>query len=90
MLRNGGARPLEYVVTLDPRYPVQGARTRRVAVAPGTTASDRWPLATSDHWYDVSVTLAGDATFLRRFAGKIETGRPGRTDPGIGAMQLTA
>lgn len=89
MLSNGDVSPREFIVALDPRYPVQGPRTRRVAVAPGQTVRDRWPLAKSDHWYDLSVTLAGDATFLRRFAGKVETGRQGRTDPGIGTMQLT-
>lgn len=89
MLRNAGPAPLIFEVALDPRYPAQGARTVRIPVAPGRSVEQLWRLGPSDNWYDLSVTLAGGPVFLRRFAGKIETGRPGRTDPGIGAMQLT-
>jgi hypothetical protein len=31
----------------------------------------------------------GGVETLRRFAGKVETGKPGRTDPGIGPMRMT-
>jgi phospholipase C len=33
-------------------------------------------------WYDLAVTLDGDNTFLRRFAGHIENGKPSFSDPG--------
>lgn len=32
-------------------------------------------------WYDVSVTAEGDPGFLRRFAGHVETGADGVSDP---------
>ncbi|WP_084581856.1 phosphocholine-specific phospholipase C [Sphingomonas azotifigens] len=90
VLRNRGTQPAQLSIAMDPRYPVAGERHRMVTLVPGETLRDAWPLAASDHWYDLSVRSAGDAAFLRRFAGKIETGRRGRTDPGIGAMQVTA
>lgn len=90
VLRNSGSEPMVFAIALDGHYPAQGARTRRISVAPGKQVSDIWRLATSDHWYDLTVTLVDDAAFLRRFAGKVETGRAGRTDPGIGPMRVTA
>jgi phospholipase C len=35
-------------------------------------------------WYDVSVTAAGDPSYLRRLAGHVETGRPSISDPAFG------
>jgi phospholipase C len=35
-------------------------------------------------WYDVSVTAAGDPSYLRRLAGHVETGRPSVSDPAFG------
>jgi phospholipase C len=43
------------------------------------------PLAQSHHWYDFSVTIAGIHGFLRRFAGRVETGKPGFSDPVMGS-----
>jgi phospholipase C len=44
-----------------------------------------WPLALSGNWYDFSVTSSADPTFLRRYAGHVETGAPSVSDPLIGA-----
>ncbi|WP_226018133.1 phosphocholine-specific phospholipase C [Novosphingobium sp. FKTRR1] len=85
---NHGTAAAEFVVSLDAAYPVQGARERRIAVPPGTQRSDLWRLSRSDRWYDLAVTASGTAGFLRRFAGKVENGKPGRTDPAIGQMRL--
>jgi phospholipase C len=35
------------------------------------------------------LTEAGAPHFVRRFAGKVETGKAGRTDPGIGPMRMS-
>jgi phospholipase C len=35
----------------------------------------------SGNWYDVAVVSDQDPKFLRRFAGHVETGRPGTSDP---------
>ncbi len=36
-----------------------------------------------DRWYDVTVTCDKDKAFRRRFAGHVENGRPGLSDPAI-------
>jgi phospholipase C len=40
-------------------------------------------LARSSQWYDFGVTIVGAAHYLRRFAGRVETGKPGITDPAM-------
>jgi phospholipase C len=47
----------------------------------GKRAQRRFTLADSGNWYDF--TVRGDG-FERRFAGRLETGRPSTSDPAIG------
>jgi phospholipase C len=35
-------------------------------------------------WYDISVTVASDAGFLRRLSGHVENGEASFSDPAIG------
>lgn len=42
----------------------------------------RWPLRASGFWYDFTVTA--EDGFLRRLAGRIETGAPSVSDPAMG------
>jgi len=35
-------------------------------------------------WYDLTITVDSDASFVWRFAGHVETGRPGYSDPALG------
>jgi phospholipase C len=58
-----------------------GSRERNVLVPAGAHIEEAWVLASSHHWYDLTVTSNEDATFQRRFAGHIETGRPSISDP---------
>jgi len=44
----------------------------------------QWATHSSGHWYDFSVIDESDADFLRRFAGRIETGRDSISDPAFG------
>jgi phospholipase C len=88
ILRNEGTAPVVFTVDLNEHYPTNGPRRRTIRVQPGTEAREHWPLAASDHRYDLLITLAGAPDFVRRFAGKVETGNPGRTDPGIGPMRM--
>jgi phospholipase C len=88
-LANRGAAPRTFIVTLDLAYPGPD-RTRRHVVAPGATMTDLWSLTPSDRWYDLTVEVAEEPGFVRRFAGRVGGDRPGRTDPGIGAMRLRA
>ncbi|SFG77541.1 phosphocholine-specific phospholipase C [Pedobacter insulae] len=44
----------------------------------------------SGYWYDFSITIDGDHSFSQHYAGKVETGKPGTTDPlmGINASSI--
>ncbi|MGC4053483.1 MAG: alkaline phosphatase family protein [Paludibaculum sp.] len=42
----------------------------------------------SRHWYDFSVTVEGAAGYLRRYAGRVETGQPGISDPVMGGQRI--
>jgi phospholipase C len=50
------------------------------------TASAVIDLSKSFGWYDFSVTIDGFPGYLQRFAGKVETGKPGYSDPFMGGM----
>jgi phospholipase C len=54
----------------------------RYSVDPGMQIDPRWSLEATDDWYDFTVTM-GDA-FERRFAGRLETGKDGISDPAMG------
>ncbi|MFG3182658.1 phosphocholine-specific phospholipase C [Streptomyces nigra] len=58
-----------------------GGRPATVTVRPGVTVRRVFGLAASRRWYDLTVTADGDRAFLRRFAGHVENGRPGVSDP---------
>ncbi|MFJ3669865.1 phosphocholine-specific phospholipase C [Streptomyces sp. NPDC090106] len=60
-----------------------GGRARTVSVRPGATVREVVDLRASRRWYDLTVTSASDTAFLRRFAGHVENGRPGVSDPAI-------
>ena len=36
-------------------------------------------------WYDLTITVDSDASFVRRIAGHVETGKPSMSDPALGA-----
>ncbi|GHF06336.1 phosphocholine-specific phospholipase C [Streptomyces fumanus] len=60
-----------------------GGRRRTITVRPGATVRHTVDLTASHRWYDLTVTSETDPTFLRRFAGHVENGRPGVSDPAI-------
>ncbi|MFC4329715.1 phosphocholine-specific phospholipase C [Streptomyces andamanensis] len=62
-----------------------GGRPVEVAVKAGATVRHRFALAASRRWYDLTVTSAADPSFVRRFAGHVENGLPGVSDPAIAA-----
>jgi len=41
-------------------------------------------LKNSSNWYDFTLKVNGSTTFMRRFAGRVETGKPGISDPFMG------
>jgi phospholipase C len=44
-----------------------------------------WDLDASFGWYDFTLEVEGDASFLQRLAGHVETGRDSVSDPALGA-----
>ena len=77
-LANHGTQPVRLVVT-PAGYPKGPARHH--TLAGGASLSDAWSVKDSAGWYDLAVTVGGSATFLRRLAGRVETGRPSTSDP---------
>jgi phospholipase C len=57
------------------------ASARHYHLAPGASVEDAWPVGDTYGWYDLSVTCDSSATFLRRLAGRVESGRPSVSDP---------
>ena len=45
-----------------------------------------WNLAQTGFWYDFEITSSTDSSFLRRVAGRIETGHHSVTDPAMGLI----
>ncbi|OIJ85552.1 phospholipase C, phosphocholine-specific [Streptomyces sp. MUSC 14] len=62
-----------------------GGHPATVTVRPGARVRHTVDLTVSKRWYDVTVTCEGDPAFLRGFAGHVENGRPGVSDPAIAA-----
>ena len=60
-------------------------------LAPGGKTSRRWSLTTSRGWYDLTVSLDGDpGGWVRRLAGRMETGANSITDPAMGGAAILA
>jgi phospholipase C len=53
-------------------------------VQPFSLAALSWDVDSTGGWYDFRVTSSADDLFSRRFAGRIESGRPSVSDPGMG------
>ncbi|MCF3175684.1 phospholipase C, phosphocholine-specific [Streptomyces sioyaensis] len=60
-----------------------GGASETYPVRAGATVKKPLDLRASKRWYDLSVTSDSDKTFLRRFAGHVENGEPGVSDPAI-------
>jgi phospholipase C len=54
-------------------------------VRPNRQAEMTLVLRDTGSWYDLQVTVESDPTFVRRVAGRIETGRHSVSDPAMGA-----
>jgi len=79
ILTNSGTAPCVLQIAND-YAPSEAAH--EFHLMPGATAEDHWSLASSYQWFDLSITSEGLPTFLRRFAGHVETGRASTSDPG--------
>lgn len=76
---NKGGMPCELTVRPN-AYRSDGPWTFPVAAR--GRAKGAWSVIDSGNWYDFTVTAPD---FERRFAGRMETGEPGSSDPAMGA-----
>ncbi|QJE95532.1 phosphocholine-specific phospholipase C [Luteolibacter luteus] len=77
---NLGSVPLE----LELKDHAYGAGISRRSFAPGSDETLSFDLTASHRWYDLGVAITGSPRFSRRFAGRVETGEHGMSDPLIG------
>lgn len=76
-LVNEGLEPC----TLTARNSYGDDAIRRYELGPSVTREDRWSLASSSGWFDLSIEGREHGSMFRRFAGHVETGRPSTSDP---------
>jgi phospholipase C len=76
-LQNSGAAPADITITPNNRL-LSGAQT--LTLSSGASSPLKLNLATSGHWYDFT---ASASNFERRFAGRMETGQDGFSDPAM-------
>jgi len=81
-LENTGGKPLQIEVT-DHAYNVNN---HKLVVPASGKSNVVLQLEKSFGWYDFSVKVAGDDLFEKRYAGRVETGRPSYTDPFMGRV----
>ncbi|MFE9998139.1 phosphocholine-specific phospholipase C [Streptomyces avermitilis] len=60
-----------------------GGKPRSFKVRSGATVKHTVDLRAARRWYDLTVVSDADTGFLRRFAGHVENGLPGVSDPAI-------
>jgi phospholipase C len=61
------------------------AQKQQVAVDAGKSVAWHQALEASFGWYDLTITVASDSSFVRRIAGHVENGGPSISDPALGA-----
>lgn len=60
-----------------------GAQASRHHLPAGGRVKLHWALSSSNAWYDLTVAADNPTDFARRYAGHVETGKPGKTDPAL-------
>ncbi|MBD8724126.1 phospholipase C, phosphocholine-specific [Oxalobacteraceae sp. CFBP 13708] len=81
-LLNAGAAPCTFNLNANAYAQLRQLHT----LAPRTELLVRIPLAANGYWYDLSATVSGQPDYLRRFAGRVETGRHTVSDPALGLV----
>jgi len=79
---NSGTRPCTFVITPNAYYTNNEKWT--ITVPAGSQVEQSWSLKASGNWYDFTARLNEDPAYIRRFAGRVETGKASVTDPAMG------
>jgi phospholipase C len=82
IITNAGAAPA--MVTVADNYT---GNSHQNYLAPGASLPTVLTLQASSRWYDVQITVASDPSFIRHYAGHVETGAGGVSDPLIGRSE---
>jgi len=53
---------------------------------PGESDSKSWSLTRTSGWYDLAITVDGDAHFMCHVAGHLENGEDSISDPFMGGL----
>ena len=77
LLRNDASAECRFKLTAN----AYGRDSRVIAVPAQGHQLVQWSVAESGNWYDLSVVVDGKAGFVRRFAGRMETGLDSISDP---------
>ncbi|MCR5864151.1 phosphocholine-specific phospholipase C [Aquincola sp. J276] len=80
MLANAGSGPCTFTLRSNAYRSLAATHV----LAARSELSLRLPVADSGWWYDFSATVTGHPEYLRRFAGRVETGRHTVSDPALG------
>jgi phospholipase C len=80
IVTNAGTAPA--TVTVADNYT---SNTQQQTLTVGASFQTDWTLEASTSWYDLLITASTDASFVRHYAGHVETGADSVTDPLIGA-----
>ncbi|RSZ56878.1 phospholipase C, phosphocholine-specific [Massilia atriviolacea] len=86
-LRNTGSVAATFVLKANAYL---DAPAWNVTVAPGAVSEQAWPLCDCGNWYDFSVRVNELPGYVRRFAGRVETGKDTVSDPAMGTLALGA
>jgi phospholipase C len=81
-LHNHSAQQKSVVIT-DNAYKTNN---HVAVIKPGATSTIALNLAASHNWYDFTVKVSGIQTFEKRYAGRVETGKPSFSDPQMGKV----
>lgn len=82
---NAGDQPAHISVTADAAYTGYFDNGPwNMTVEASSTAEIHWDLTNSKRWYDFTVRCSDISGFSRRFAGRVETGQDGYSDPAFG------
>jgi phospholipase C len=79
-IENRGAKDVK--VRVEDDYAEHGGTHHHVEA--GGAVAWHWSLDASFSWYDFTITVDGDSSFVQRIAGHVEIGGPSWSDPALG------
>jgi phospholipase C len=79
-LQNPAKTPMQVTITSN-AYDYDGPW--QVQLPAHGQVKKEWSLANSGNWYDFSLSISGDNGFVRRIAGRLETGKNSISDPAV-------